>query len=681
MGIAAAQDTDGDGAPDLVDVCPSTPDPDQRDLDGDGVGDACDRPYLALGGPVVWGATTELIASGMGTGERVWFWGAAGSGGAGPCPPTLGGLCLDLGAGAVPLGFATAGADGVAALTTTVPGLVVPDGRYVLQATIRRGPDSVSSEVLDVHRHLDWDGDGLLDLVEAQLGTDPAAADTDGDGLSDLAEIVGATDPTNADTDGDGVADGSDRCGNGDDALDADGDGVADACDLCRLVADPGQSDTDGDGVGDACETTTPLASSTVFSLPQLEVMFGSAVTGAGDLNGDGYDDVAIGAWAFDATASDQGAVAVFLGGPGGLTPVPDWLTVGAAWDLLGTAIASAGDVNGDGYDDLLVGAPATSRGRALLYLGGPAGPVSPAAWSVVGDAFDHCGETVAGAGDVDGDGFDDVLVGCSGVDGRVDLYLGGPAGPDRRPAWSRSVPVTAPAVIPMAAGDVNGDGFGDLVVGETGYDDVGRVLLFAGSPSGPTARPVWTGIGAQAGDTLGFRVATADVNGDGYDDVLASHVPTWIGQSGVLVWLGSPLGVRGAPVDLRDPDVDARFGEGLANAGDVNGDGFEDVLIGAPMATHDQDREGAAYLFLGSADGLRTSWAWSGESDQHSPSLTGTEPASGYGSVVAGAGDVDGDGLDDVLVSAPSYDTDGPGPGNRWDLDGRVWLFRGQTP
>ncbi|MCB9699021.1 MAG: FG-GAP repeat protein, partial [Alphaproteobacteria bacterium] len=670
-------DGDGDGVPDVNDVCPTVADPEQVDTDGDRVGDRCDRPLLDLAGTVISGGDADLVASGVGVGEQVVFWAAVGSGGAGPCPASLGGLCLDLGPSGVALGSAIADGNGVATLTATVPGLVVADGRYVVQASVRRGPGgarSVTSEVLDVYEHLDWDGDGLLDAVEGAIGTDPALTDTDGDGLSDLLELDPHLDPTSPDADGDGVDDGADLCLAGDDALDTDGDGVPDACDLCPLDADPGQVDADADGLGDACEGA-PLALAAVLGSPVRGTSFGTAARSAGDVNGDGYDDVIIGAPGFD-TGAAVGAVGVSLGGPGGLAPAPVWLTVGnTALGQVGNTVAGAGDVNGDGYDDVLIGV-ATSEGLVRLHLGSSAGPISPAAWQVQGTSpGDACGYNLMNATDVDGDGYDDVLVGCAG---RVDLYLGGPAGPGPSPAWTTTTDADQ-----LATGDLDGDGYDDVILGESRWDDTsgvptrqdaGRVLVFSGAPGGPGAQPTWVIRGLVASDRLGRGVAVADVNGDGYQDLLASFGIDQVAEGGVRIWHGSPVGPWGAPTVLAADIPGTNFGAGLANAGDVDGDGYDDVLVGATTYSHPELREGGAYLFLGSATGVAASAAWLGESDQAGGSSTPR-----YGSVVSAAGDVDGDGLSDVLVAAPDYDADGPG--GAWDFDGRVWLYRGRTP
>ncbi|MCB9688702.1 MAG: FG-GAP repeat protein [Alphaproteobacteria bacterium] len=702
-------DGDGDGVVDVIDRCPAAADPEQLDLDEDGVGNACDIPLLATDGDVTWGGSVQLVASGLGVGEQVRFYGAIGAGGAGPCPVDLGGLCLDVGAGAGTLGVATADATGVATLAVSVPGFVVAGGEYVVQVAVPRGvggASSVASELLDVQRLLDWDGDGLRDVVEVAIGTDPGLADTDGDGLSDSFELRPHYDPTSPDADGDGVDDASDVCRAGDDGLDTDGDGVADACDSCPVDADATQTDTDGDGLGDVCDGAVLVAAG-FREANQARASVGDVVASAGDVNGDGYDDVIVGAPEYDDGQTDEGAAGVFLGGPAGVAATTVWAAEGnqaGAW--FGAAVASAGDVNGDGYDDVIVGIPywnggQNDEGAARIYLGSASGPVSPAAWTVEGNvADDRYGWQVDSAGDVNGDGYDDVIVGSrygtsDGLTerGRADVYLGGPAGPSTTPAWS-AVGAMAYAYLGSGVagvGDVNRDGYDDIVVGEPGWDDtsgevtvanLGRVLLFAGSPAGPSTEPLWVYVGDDDYTAIGYRVSAAgDVNGDGYEDFMSAYERFSNGEAdegAVLVWLGSPIGPVMNPRRLEGNQFEAYLGRGLAAAGDVNGDGYDDVIAGAERYSHGQNLEGAAFLYLGSANGLRTSEAWIGESNQ---AATGYDyycdcytNLARYGNAVAGAGDVDGDGFDDVVVGAYEYD------GGQRD-EGRVYFYLGQAP
>src|SRR5690242_14058941 len=170
--------------------------------------------------------------------------------------------------------------------------------------------------------------------------------------------------------------------------------------------------------------------------------MLGLSVAGAGDVNGDGYADIIVGADHNDAGGTDAGRAYVVFGGPGP-TRLPNWvLTGGSGGGLFGNSVAGAGDVNGDGYADVIVGAPqagGSNRGAAYVFFGGPAADAIPDLALSGEQANDRFGASVAGAGDVNGDGYDDVIVGAPLNDsagsnsGRAYIFYGGP-GADATP-------------------------------------------------------------------------------------------------------------------------------------------------------------------------------------------------------------------------------------------------------
>jgi hypothetical protein len=221
-----------------------------------------------------------------------------------------------------------------------------------------------------------------------------------------------------------------------------------------------------------------------------------------GDVNGDGYADVIVGARNDDSAGTDAGRIFVYLGGAGTAFDVSSDATVDglAAGDSLGSSVAGAGDVNGDGFADVIAGAPyydsgpTTDAGRCHLFFGGPG------TFDIVPDAtlfgtsapMDEFGISVAGAGDLNGDAFADVVVGAwrndgGGTDaGRAWVYLGG-AGTfdimfDGFPAGAAGDGLGYSV---SGAGDVNGDGFDDLMVGAPygngGVIDSGTAYLYLG--------------------------------------------------------------------------------------------------------------------------------------------------------------------------------------------------------
>ncbi len=214
----------------------------------------------------------------------------------------------------------------------------------------------------------------------------------------------------------------------------------------------------------------------------------------AGDVNGDGYSDVVVGA---DGYSSLRGKVYLYLGGASGLSVSTAWTALGAATsNHFGACVSTAGDTNGDGYSDLLVGAwgYSSNRGRVYFYLGGPSGvPVfysSPQG----GSPGDYFGYSVASAGDVNGDGYSDVIAGAyanfSNL-GMLYMYFGSPTGIGYW-NWTYMGARTAAKLgsSVAGAGDVNGDGYGDVVVGGPGYNtNTGEAYQFYGS--GGTGVPV----------------------------------------------------------------------------------------------------------------------------------------------------------------------------------------------
>jgi hypothetical protein len=200
----------------------------------------------------------------------------------------------------------------------------------------------------------------------------------------------------------------------------------------------------------------------------------------------------------------------------------------------------------------------------------------------------------------------------------------------------------------------VNGDGLADIVVGAPGFDDLGlydrgRVLLYLGPLTGSRVDPVWTFDGDQAGARLGYSVAGAgDVDADGFADIIVGAPFSDSGR--VLVFHGSATGPAFAPDwSARSTQSPAEIGAAVAGAGDVDGDGYADVVVGAPkLGDASQPAEGQIRVFTGGLHGLAQGWAWSAEGQQANALL---------GVAVAGAGDVNGDGLADVVAGGTGFD------------------------
>jgi hypothetical protein len=329
-----------------------------------------------------------------------------------------------------------------------------------------------------------------------------------------------------------------------------------------------------------------------------------------------------------------------------------------------GAAVASAGDTNGDGYADLVVGAPAAGNvpGEAVyVYLGGASGLSTSPSVVLHGPGMgSYYGMYLSSAGDVDGDGYADIIVSAHGLDdfhGRSFLHRGSPSGPLPTPSVVIVRPDTPSGNCTLSAvsggGDLNGDGYGDVVVACPAAGFPGQVYVYLGGPSGLHTTPDVTltepnGVG---GSYFGNSVAiVGDVNGDGFADILVG-APDFGGTGAkALLYLGGQSGVQTLPsfTITRPATANGWFGAAVAGGGDVNGDGYSDVVIGS--ATMDGQGApipgGGAFVYLGSAAGLASApWA---------SLMSGVDGTNGFfGSVVANAGDINGDGYTDFLVGA----------------------------
>ncbi|MFH0945784.1 MAG: FG-GAP-like repeat-containing protein [Planctomycetota bacterium] len=374
------------------------------------------------------------------------------------------------------------------------------------------------------------------------------------------------------------------------------------------------------------------------------DAWYGGSVQGAGDVNGDGYADFLVGAPGFSPTPGNaRGRAFLYLGSPIGASTSYAWMVEGqASGDKTGT-VAAAGDVNGDGYSDVMIGSPGWNgtRGRVQVFFGSSQGLSTSEDWFFEGtDPGSFAGQAIATAGDVNGDGYSDILIGLQyetntmTQQGRALLFLGSSSGPALLPVWDHLGTETrerfGAQVAP--AGDVNGDGLSDFLVGSRREDVsfAGRASLFLGSATPASITASWSPTG-NANDDLGFSLSTAgDANGDGYSDI-AVCVP---GIDTVQIYNGSGTGPSLTPSrSLSVPGVNYAYK--AAAAGDVNGDGYADLIVGAQGT-------GRAYVYAGSATGLKTTPLWS-RSDG--------EPS--FGENVATAGDINGNGCSDLLIGA----------------------------
>jgi hypothetical protein len=445
----------------------------------------------------------------------------------------------------------------------------------------------------------DWDYDGLSNIIEFTIGTELNNIDSDSDLLTDFTEYHGNTDPLLADTDGDGVIDGEDTVN-----------------DWLYFF--------NGDSAGAG---------------------FGESVSSAGDVNNDGVPDVIVGAPYDDNNGTYSGSARIFSGLDGAILYTSNGDSGG---DYFGLSVSAAGDVNNDGFADVIVGAPyddnnGTSSGSARIF----SGLDGAILYTFDGDsAYDEFGWSVSAAGDVNNDGFADVIVGAygddnngsgsgsarifSGRDGAILYTFNGDSNLDY---FGRSV---------SAAGDVNNDGYADVIVGAYGDDNNGSNSGSARIFSGRDGAILYTFNGDSGGDYFGLSVSAAgDVNNDGYADVIVGangddNNGSSSGSARIL------SGRDGAILYTFNGDSSYDyFGRSVSAAGDVNNDGYADVIVGAPGDGNNGYSSGSARIFSGIDGSIITT-------------INGINSYDSLGQIVTSGGDMDGDGISDIIIAIP---------------------------
>jgi hypothetical protein len=505
-------------------------------------------------------------------------------------------------------------------------------------------------------------------------------------------------------------------------------------------------------GAAGTCKALIVAASKNAAMQVTTSVNVTGASAGVGqDVNNDGFHDIMVG-WDWGSPGGMRGDV--YYGSANGLQVSPSKLTplvLDAGVDNIGAGIA-LGNFNGDLYADVALGSPdnmtlnGAAGGVVMTYAGGSSGlpPINTGYGQLIADNVGKEGEATPSMmqiGDVNGDGYTDALVTSYRVlikrtvgypaYGQNDawIYYGSPTGLITSPTPSLSPlspldPQLLPAFVGgssapahtalSAAGDVNGDGYSDII---SVYGSA-IVIFYYGSPTGvqTTNQPVLAPLGSgldpvliaqsdQTANTASYSfysqnsevnstwfqgtMSSADLNGDGYSDIALGARASFGGLGSVLVIYGSATGPQSDGVLARNtrsaasppadagPNVarvnpcsgtgntltcrgqlligggEANFGDSVAALGDVNGDGYGDLLVGSPNYAAQGANGGGAYLFFGSQSGL-TLRSGSGSGLPVSPPILNVVAGGRYaGEWVAPAGDVNGDGFADFTISS----------------------------
>ena len=379
---------------------------------------------------------------------------------------------------------------------------------------------------------------------------------------------------------------------------------------------------------------------------------FGRSVAGAGDVNNDGFADIIVGAYKNDAGGGDAGKVYVYSGQTGATLFT---FKGEAGGDHFGFSVSGIGDVDKDGFSDMLIGAPdsdsgpgGTNSGRAYVYSGQTGALLYMFNGEAQGDEF---GLAVSGAGDVNNDGFPDVIIGAPRFD-----FIGGNTG--RAYVYSGQ----NGALLYMfngegqgdlfsfsvsGAGDVNNDGFADLIVGAQQNDAAGGNAGRAYVYSGQTGALLYTFTGEFSFDKFGSSVSAAgDVDNDGFADVIIGALQYNIGVEANAGRAYVYSGQTGALLHTFDGETFEEFlGGSVSGIGDVDKDGYSDVMVGASGGVGNAPGAGRAYVYSGQTGALLYM-------------IPGEMSADAFGFSVSGAGDIDNDGAPDIVIGANNHDS-----------------------
>jgi len=385
-------------------------------------------------------------------------------------------------------------------------------------------------------------------------------------------------------------------------------------------------------------------------------------------VDGDGFDDFIVGdpLGRLNNGLNQRGVAFVFSGATGAQLFRFDGL---ADFDSFGSSVAGAGDVNGDGFDDLIVGAEfadphGSASGLAFVYSGRNGNQLFRINGMAAGDEL---GNSVAGAGDLDGDGFDDFIVGArfadpNGVQNAGSVFVFSGATGTQIFRFDGSV-VGELGFSVAGAGDVDGDGVPDLILGApstsvNGNSGAGSAFVF----SGRTGAQIWRLDGRFFLDNLGWSVAGAgDVNGDGRPDLIVGAPQA--SSNGLMSngYVQVFSGATGAPFfQFNGTEAGALLGFSVAGAGDLDRDGLADIIVGAISASpNGLASAGSAYVFsFAATEPLFFRFDGFAAGDRLGASVAGAGEVHGHTAMIIGAPQINNSGFAVVYTFNPILTT-----------------------